>query len=683
MTVSVDNLEKKGRNADSLLSVLEKFHKDFKKSTADSLRINKARNEREIDVKKRETLGTVSNTSISNVTNISNTSRDRSGASVTSVIIPEKRVDNKEVISELKGISKNIITSSEKDTKKSKTIFKNSILQARILEGGFNYVKDFFFGGASDTDRIVNAVNNVEQAILEEDKIILDERSKFQKIAEKLPDEDIVKQVSKTIPTAGTVSEKIFKAVSSNIGDIPVGDIPVGEKVRQPVSPKVSSVKGEKVKQTVSSAVEGSKDIIGRFMDVISNALSSSAKDPKVKKSAEKGSDNIASMFVDTLDKGITKVLGASLLNKKTGFLGAVALFGSSADFGLSTAILNPLKTLKIGYKTFKVALGALVDRPLLQGIALSATTFGTLGAALSTVLLPLAKIIRPLTKELPSLGDAFTATRSKIAEAFKGTKEFLSKSTSTMLNKFKKSMGKKFLIAGVFMGAMGAKMLGIMGTVMVAASALWAGIVAVAIAAWPFIVGGLIIAAVVGIGYYIYKNWDKVKAKWHEYIVQPVIDFMFTAVDKFKTLKEKITGAISGFFDSILSGARTAIEMLPFGDKIANKVFGEKKTETEDKSVVTPVANELTPTIISSVKDRPAPTVISKDSSQVMKGKTEIIRDKTIIKENNEDNKKLMKNLDKTLKELSVNVNRQQQPITPIPQSNVDDLGTLLVTMG
>jgi len=47
------------------------------------------------------------------------------------------------------------------------------------------------------------------------------------------------------------------------------------------------------------------------------------------------------------------------------------------------------------------------------------------------------------------------------------------------------------------------------------------------------------------------------------------------------------------------------------------------------------------------------------------------------------DENTKMMKKLDKTLQELSRNMNNQQQPATPVPQSNVDDLGTLLVTMG
>ena len=644
MTISNKNLTDKDRDTDKMVSVLEKFHKDFKETTNKSLRIDKARNERELDERKRQTLGSVSNTSISNVTNISRTAKDRSGASMRSMVIPSKT--DKETVDELKGINKTIVTTSEKESKKGKSVLKNSILQARVLEAGFNIVKDFFFGGVTDTDRIVNAVNNVEQAIVKGDKIVLDERSKFQKFAERLPDSSVIKSASKTIPTKGTTGERIAGAIGSG-----------------------------------SAAMGGS---VTGFIDSIMDSFASADKDPKVKKSTEEATGNMASMIMDFMNKGMGKVLGAELLNKKSGFLGAMALFGSSTDFAMSTAILNPMKTLKLAYMGFSKSLGVLVDRPLLQGIALSTTTFGGLAGALSTVLLPLAKIIRPLTRDLPSLGDAFKAARSNIADALKGTKDFLTEHTGKMLGKFRKSMGKKFIMAGVLMGMLGAKMLGIMGTVMAAATAVWAGIVAASIAALPFIIGGLIVAAIVGIGYLVYKNWSKISASWNEYIVQPIVDFMISAVDKFKSLKETITGAITGFFGSILDGARTAIEMLPFGDTISNKLFGEKKASSEETSVVAPMVNEFKPTIMNAAaKQESNQTIISNDNSQNIKSQPEIIRTQMVVKENNEDNKKVMKKLDVTLKELSRNMNNQQQPVAAVPQSNVDDLGTLLVTMG
>ena len=665
MDVSDKHLANKDRNGDDLVSVLEKFHKDFRKSADNSLRIDKARNEREIDVKKKQTLGAVSNTSISNVTNISSSTKDRSGANVSSVIIPPSKTD-KETVDELKNISSTIVKTSQTETSKGKTILKNSILQAKIIEGAFNYIKDFFLGGVTDTDRIVHAINNVEQAVLNEDKIILDERSQFQKFTESMPDSSVIKQVSKSIPKEGNLTEKITTLISA-----------LTKNGGSAVSGFVDNVKGAGASVTdTKGKSKGGGSVIGDFIESIMDTFSTISDDPKVKKKTKESASGVASMFAKYMEDGVDSVLGSKLLNKKSGFLGAVALFGDSADFAMSTAILNPLKTLKLAYRTFSKSLGVLVDRPLLQGIALSTSMFGGLGGALATFLLPLAKVVRPLTKELPSLGDAFSAARSKIADAYKGTKDFLTKHAGSMLKHMKKALGKKFLMAGVFLGGLGSMMLGVMGTMMVAASAIWAGIVAAAIAAFPFIVGGLIIAAILGIGYYIYKNWDKVKAKWHEYMVQPVIDFMISSVEKFKTLKEKITDAITGFFKSILDGARTAIEMLPFGDKIATGLFGEKK-------VVEPIADKFSPTVMGSAKGNTGQTVISKDNSQVISGKSEIIRDKTIIKENNEDNKKMMKNLDSTLKELSGNMNRQQQPIAPVPQSNVDDLGTLLVTMG
>jgi len=632
--VSNNILSNKGSDTEEMVSVLKKFHKDFKESNNKSLLINKARNEREIDEKKRQKLGNITNTS---VTNVSNITKDKSGSSISSIIIPATKGDV-EVISELKGINKTIIKSGEKESKNSKSVFKNSILQARVLEGGFNFFKDFLFAGASDTDRIVNSVNNVEQAILKGDKIVLDERSKFQKIAETLIKSSILGKAGTTSPTAGTgTSNSVISGFINSIMD------------QFETSPTAGTV-AEKITPTSPTAGTGtSNSVISGFINSIMDQFETSSKDPKVKKSSEKASTNIAEGFVDMLDKGITGILGSSLLNKKSGFLGAVALFGSSTDFALSTAILNPLKTFKLAYVGFKKSLGLLVDRPLLQGIALATSTFGAFGGVIATVLLPLSKIIRPLTKELPSLGDAFGMMRDKITDTTKGLK----KGVGNMLSKFTKFMGKKFIITGVIMGALGAKMLGIMGTVMVTASALWAGIVATVIAAWPFIVGGLIVAGIVGIGYYIYKQWSTIKESWNEYIVQPIVDFMISAVDKFKSLKETITNAVSGFFDSIISGARSAIEVLPYGEKLASSLFGEK-----------------------------AP-VESSDKSQTLISSPEMIKERTIIKENNEEDKKAMKKLNKTLDELSVNINRQQQPVTPVPQSNLDDLGTYLVTLG
>lgn len=627
MTVSNKQLRDKDKESEELISVIKKFHKDFAESSHKSLRIDKARNEREIDDKKRQTLGDISNTSISNVTNISNLASDRSGGNISSIVIPTKKTDI-QVVDELKGINKTIVKTSSSETKKDKSILKNSILQARVLEAGFSYVKDFFFGGASDTDRIVNAVNNVEQAIIKGDKIILDERSNFQKVAESLPDNNLIKSISKSIPTSGGIGSKILGGISAT---------------SDKVASDKSSPDGFNIKETVGG-------VVSSFINMFEMA----DKDPKVKKQSKDATSNISSMFVDMLDKGMTGVLGANFLSKKSGFLGAIALFGSSSDLALSTAILNPLKSLKLGYKALKTSMAIMVDRPYLQGVALASSAFGTFGGVFAATILPLAKVIRPLTKDLPTLSDAFLKTREIIKDSLTSTKDFLVEHTGGMLKRMKKSLGKKFIIMGVIMGGLGAKMLGIMGTIMVAASAVWAGIVATAIAALPFIIGGLILAAVVGIGYLIYKKWGTIKAKWNEYVAEPFMGMVDTVVEKFKSIKATISNAVSGFFDAIVSTARTAVEMLPFGKSIATEIFGEKKQET----------------------------IKSSDTSQVAKI-VDVMKTPQLTKEDNVETQKTMKSLDKTLKEMSRNMNRRPPPQPTVPQSNLDDLSTVIVTMG
>lgn len=656
-----------GKNSgNDLHSLLRQFHRDFKMRSERILEYMKAENQREIETLKRQKLSNITSniSNISNVTNVSQVGKSQDSV-IKSIIIPASKESNKDVRKDLQQINSTIITQSKEDVKKNKSIFKNSIIQARIAEGSFKYIKDFVFSGPSQNKLLINAVENVERAIRGEEKVIIDGVSRFQQFAEGLKGEGeavtFIKKFAKAIPTSGSGFEQLVEGIQAAAS----GTVGILKNVQGRYK-SAGSVKG--------AVMEGGKDFVSTAQNVINSLLSAisgevkkeAPKDGKVKKTAQKGSTSIADLIIAGINTALTATIGAKLFKKKYGFLGAVALFGNEMDFAISTALTNPIKTFKLAMFSFKTGLDVIINRPYLQGIAASTALFGKYGGAIATVLIPIGKLLRPLFLEIPSLGDGlkslkerFSSFGGKLKETSSEFKDIISKfgtsmkeklvdiqgifaeGIGSMLDKIKKKTGMLFLKAGVFLGIKGATMIGIMGT-----------ITSAAIAGLPFLIGGLIVAAVVGIGYFVYKKWDSVKEAWHDYIVEPIMGIIDSITQTFTEIKDKITSTVGGFFTNI------------FGDKTSD----ESITATADKAS-------------KNVKDKTITTITATDKTQQGNAVKEYNRIQGILTRTPEQHEERSKEMLSTMKDTLAELRKQKIPPPLIPPANIDDVATYIVT--
>lgn len=603
-TTFEEKLRKIGRRAtgSDIESIVRKFNKDFVKKTNTIIDHLKFSKEKQIEFSKRARLRTIAQPQVpsSRVVGRNQTLATRSIDGVSTVqVVKELQQVNKQL-----GIQKKAFVTDGKIQKKN---LRSGIIQAKIIQTVLGKAKSFFIDGPSIAVQQLNAIQNVERAILGQDPVRLDTRNLFEKI------------LDNAITNNKTVGKIFDNSVTSEEAQTKLADIVAG-KVKPVGTAGVSGVAG-KVSEKVSSlrGVGFNKDRAAAFFSKFSDTISDTIKNMKlpINKEVEEKIKGTASSFATSLNDGVAAFIDKNFSKGKSiakqGAIGvAFATFADIFDIGFSKVITNPVKTLKMASKTFKFAMNNFMDASTEGRFITAATLFGTLPGLVLTGLNPVLKTFRFM------FGD-----RGTVPEIFKD---------------MKKSMGKRFKKTKKWLALKGAGMISFIGTAMSVAMSFIPVIISAAIAAWPFILGGLIIAAVVGVSYYVYKNWDKVKASFQTYIVDPLVGM-------FDWVVESISGLFSSIGEKIQSTLRASGSI---GSAVADFMFGESADESAtDKTQMGQSKVSIEKNIINNQKQT--------DNSE------EII-------------KQLKKIEDATLKS-------ESQAATPPPSSNIEDVATYIVT--
>lgn len=577
--------------SEELVSVMSKFHKDFRNRSEKMLGYMKYQHDTLLEQTKRAKLSSVSNISNISTTNISNINN----AATTNLVKPltkqmvESNDVNKEKLDKLTKATEVQTQEGQKQHKESKSLFKNAMFQMRIFDAVVDSIK-MLLRGPSATERIVNAVNNVENAVLKKARVDLDERSVIQKLIE---GENGILDLFPELKNAMSAVNIDAEGFKGNIET-------------------VFNTFKTYAKGGISSIKTTTGDLFSNITDMLSKG--------DVKKKVEKSGKEFSFNLMSVLDKMMGKAMNEQFTKSKGFTFSSLFLFGDATNAALSTGLMKPLDTLTLAAKGFKFALLNGIRRPLYQTIPVLTERFGAMGIGIGLFL----KALRPLdyfftveftqvfkdfgktvkgtfgiikkatiwlAKDMISpLTDGFKKIRrvsTKIKESatglFTNIFDTIKEKSEGWTKPFKKKMGKTMLGLGAWLGLKGVGMLGIMGTIMT-----------VGMAALPVIIGAAVVSAITAAGLYIYNNWDTVKEKWYEYVVYPFTDMLWnlsqTIGNKVTEIKTKISSTFTSIFtyikDAIINGARA---ILP--DSVVNSVFGATTTATDVTGSVVPVS--------------------------------------------------------------------------------------------
>jgi hypothetical protein len=330
------------------------------------------------------------------------------------------------------------------------------------------------------------------------------------------------------------------------------------------------------------------KDSMGTAAKNVAGSVLDAMNSNGVKSKATSTGEKFSGSFVDIIDK----LMGGALTNKfvksKSATLGATVLFGSMFDNMLAGSIMRPLDAIKFSMKGALTLTSALINNPLYSTIPLMTSQFGLAGGAVALFM----KTFKPFTylfgsdlKDLgKDLGSVFGGMFKKIKKSSGEYLESLGDSVSKLKGfgkAFKKKMGKTMLGLGVWLGIKGTAMLGVMGTIMT-----------VGMAALPYILGAAAVAAIGFAGKWIYDNWDTVKEKWTEFVVDPFIS-MVTGIassisSKVTEVKDSIVNIFTSIFEGVIKSLTDAVKSLPYG--LGDLILGDTPDTTDVSGSIVPV---------------------------------------------------------------------------------------------
>jgi F0F1-type ATP synthase epsilon subunit len=640
-----DKVRRAGKavDTDDTESIMKKFHRDFLRRSEKMLDYMKSSNDREIEIKKETTLNNITNKNKTVINNVSNSTSLVAASKTTSSAITTSGGSVKGTATADLGVLKEMVklnTSVDKmvayidknAAKENKKTLVQSLIQAKLLESIWGSIKQFVVDGPSGSMQIVHAVQNVERAIRGEKSTSLDLRSLWQKTVDDLKTTNgVLGELARHIPTQDDLKNKVFKAVDNAITNsfdaYNASDKRGGTDI------------GEKIAFILSESFFGLKSELKNTKDSIVSSLSNKDKQEKLKEATQKldtGGDflsfklrrnkkqekelkDTADEWIERFDWFLGKAVNNRLTNSKSGFLTTLGVFGDTWNFSLTSAILHPIKSIKIASKLLKITIKRAVEAPLISMVAAIGTLYGPMAGLASLVILPIAKIIRLF---------------------------FIDISPKSLLGMFK-IFGKKM---GGMMGKMG-KSIGMMGATAMRGIMV---LISAAIAAWPIVLGAVIIAAVIGIAYYVYKKWDSIKKAFHDNIVQPIVDTFTAIIDSIKNFFTGIVDSVKGFVRDT------------FGDTVANSLFGEQEGsgETSDKTGA----------------QSGGTTVI--DRTQVHQGGTKIDKPDIGKMAQAAPSNDEFREMNKTLKESLGNIgNVANRAPAPLPAPNIDDVATYIIT--
>lgn len=266
---------------------------------------------------------------------------------------------------------------------------------------------------------------------------------------------------------------------------------------------------------------------------------------------------------------------------------------------------------------------------------------------AFSAIKGTIGKKMAELGRFLLAKGGIFAALATVGSFLFSGIKLLFGKVGGFLLTILTKVVWQT-LVKGLVFGLVRA-----LGSVIVSIGAALVG--------WPVLLAGAVIGAIVGIGYYVYKNWDTIKAKFKEYIADPIVKFVDSI---FSPIKEAFTTII----DKIEAFVREYI-----GDTIGDFIFGEKQTVSIPEESISGESKNDSQTKTSNP--------IASDKTQEMIGTTEKMNKLRSLE--NPDSSAFSTELMDFLKSMKNGNTAPRDGNNISAASNIDDLGTLIATMG
>src|SRR4030066_1520984 len=602
-----------------LETIMKRFHKDFVAQTDAMLGLMEEDKAYRIEEKKKTKLRAIVSPS-STTTNVVNrqtfvgaNGNSSGGNSVISKIV-------KHIIS----IDNTLKENGLREEKRGHTNFRLQSIQARFLSNAIEKWTGIAFKGPSEQERLLNAVENVEHAVRQQESTTLDERSGIENLLQSPFFKKNFTQLSKLgdfieVFDMKKMSTEILSGKFGGLKDRMMG-----------VSGKVQTldVKGaiEKIKETIfanlaKSDIEVSPEtkksinnIVGGVLGSITNVMSNF---------------NIADAWRWIKRKSITGI--------------ATLWFGGIQNYILTQMAFHPIKTLRganLGMRAMQKTYGA----------------YKLVGQKFSEY------VTDPLRKVFGIEKKVLGKSRFIGGTAIKAMSGFLNAWAETGTMEASKKIGA---IAGPFWGMLFAPFHAIfikkrdffakdmkkagLGmakgfTSMIVGFARVAGL---AIANLPVLIGVAIVGAILGIAYAVYTYWDDIKKAFSDYILDPIAETFNSVVDSIKNI-------FTGLSDSVESALRST----KLGSKAADLLFGENGGATEVSGATSQVIDG-TPMMTSNGK-----------IDKAMIAKTQGIDMSELVA--------VMGGMKDSL------IKQQSQPqiiSTPPPVANIDDLGTLLIT--
>lgn len=608
----VATTNRRNTNNEDLETIMSRFHKDFRNRSEKMLDFMEFRHNLLMDQAKRSKLSSVSNVSTTNISNVQNVQQtSKSIAKTISQSMMSEDGGQSKQLKELTEVSKEGISKSEKQHKESKSIFKSSLFQMRMVDKGIEFMSSLV-SGPSDTMRVVNAVNNVENAILGQQRVALDERSILQKVVE--GEEGVL---------------AMFPKIEAAMNGMNID----ASKIEESIGSAFHMFTG-----FAKKGVGAIKDTAGNVFDKMTDGATAKG----AMKKAEGAGSSIASAIISMFAKTSSGIVESELVKSKyTSFLSAF-LFGDLQSMLTTSAVIKPIEMIKGTFWSIKKGADLIVNHPLHQTLPLLAHQFGIAGAAIAIV----GKTLKPFvatTSFINSIPDRLSKRlkkgKSVVSEKFSGLMGTIRDKLDEWKKPFKKKMGKAMLGMGAWLGLKGVTMLGIMGTIMT-----------IGMAAMPFIIKGIIISAIVGAGALVYKNWDKITASLNENIVTPFVGW-FTSISetvsaKIQSVKETVKNAFSSIFDFLKQAIVSGIKKLPFGEKIASSFVGDGEGTAKD------ISGSVAPS-----------TNLDKVIDNRTKAQTEEMNN--LQKKQLQTNERMLKVMEKI---------EQKETPTPLPSRDIDD---------
>lgn len=362
-------------------TLFKKFHKDFNRQMDQANIFLGLQNEELIATRKRLRLQQAALAGITAKPAIMASNAQDSVASKT--IVSTVKMGDKQTVSKLDKINEQLEKDAKDAKKASKEARKNSmkaIIQANLVQNLVGRLKEFFIGGEDDTLQIVNAVENVERAVRDQESIAYDQRTQFRKFLDQYEEGngDLLGGLQAAF---GIEIEQLIGAFSDVKRGGTFGATEFS-KIFDKISPQAQSM----MDNVMGKFGMGFENLKGMKDNFFQKGVSQSDK-----KHAEKKSEEVSGTIFDSL----YKVMNSQAAKSESVFMSSLLMFGNATDIGVGTFVNKPIKTAMAALKTFKWTMGRFFERPVRETSLLVTQEYGAMFGLLAAAPLKIAQFAK------------------------------------------------------------------------------------------------------------------------------------------------------------------------------------------------------------------------------------------------------------------------------------------------